>query len=111
MALSVKCDKGHSYVAPDIVAPGMGGCPVCRAEERERADLGKRLVNLAQELGATSVHLVYIPTTRKGGRWCILATWEQDGLVQFTHKSTPEDAISAAMKEAQGEHGSHPTGD
>ena len=108
MALSVKCDKGHSYVAPDIVAPGMGGCPICRAEKQERADLGKRLVNLAQELGATSVHLVYLDASR---RWTVLATWGETELAQFSYKSTPEDAISAAMKEAQGEHSSHPTGD
>lgn len=72
-------------------------------------ELTERLVQLAQELGATSVHLIHIPTTRKGGRWCILATWEQGGLVQFSHKDNPEQAISAAMKEAQGEHISQAT--
>ena len=70
-------------------------------------ELTERLVQLAQELGATSVHLVYLDASR---RWVVLATWGETELVQFTHKSTPEDAISAAMKEAQGEHSSHPTG-
>jgi len=71
--------------------------------------LSERLVQLAQELGATSVHLVHIPTTRKGDRWCVLATWEQDGLAQFSYKDDPEQAISAAMREAQGEHVSQTT--
>ena len=35
MALAVKCNKGHSYIAPDIVGnlpKGAPVCPECRAE-------------------------------------------------------------------------------
>ena len=34
MALGMRCPRGHSYVASDIVTPGMAGCPICRAERR-----------------------------------------------------------------------------
>jgi len=48
MALAFRCPKGHSYVAPDIVAPGMGGCPICRAEHW--AALLRRAAHYAETL-------------------------------------------------------------
>jgi len=72
-------------------------------------ELSERLVQLAQELGATSVHLVYFGASH---RWGVIAIWGENELMQFAHKGTPEDAVDAAFLGTQGnEHASHHAGD